>query len=119
MKIAVVLNEFHTIIKDQKKLISVRLGDEFDIAKVENKMWSKPYFDSLRERLEEYSDVVFISPVSILIAEMSYRSGKYTQLGMKYSNIWIMHADDKVECDFGLSTKYIAKADAYRLLLVN
>lgn len=79
-KVYVVLNEQHTLLDDQKRVLDDAYGDRWEIYPVPASGWT---LDEMKEVVYELigNDVVFASPVPYLIQELAHANGYYNGAG--------------------------------------
>jgi len=113
----VVMNERHSLIKEQKALFDLQFSS-WEIKYIEDEKWSHSYFIGFQEELEDSGadHIVFVSPCSLLIAEMSYLCGYNNGIGQRFPNIWILHSTKRVEKQFGSSVRLLPDANSYILV---
>ncbi len=115
MKTIVVINERHTLIPEQVKLLDLQFGSgKWKTVEIEDQQWSLVYYDQLIRYIAYMnpSNVVFISPNGYMVAKMTHES---CSLGYR---IWVMHSNDRVEIAFKDRVKYVPDRNSYRLLAI-
>lgn len=113
----VVMNERHVLIKEQKALFDLQFGN-WSVKHIVDGQWSHRYFMDFQEELEDSKvpNIAFVSPCSLLIAEMSFLCGMCSSEEAEYPNIWILHAANRVTKMFGSNPKLIPDANSYILV---
>jgi len=105
MKVKVVLNEQHTLLDNQKELISNKFGDQWEILSVPAAGWNRKEIGEVAKRLVN-DTVVFASPIPLLLATLAYEQG----CGSTCS-VFLLHNDvrEKKELPTGKVISVVAK----------
>ena len=81
MKTVVVINEQHSLMPIQEKIIKERFGTEIEFNKIPDKGLNLEEIDQLSDDLifKEDVNIVIVSPIPVLIAKLAYFFGEYNE----------------------------------------
>ena len=81
MKTKIVINEQHTLMPIQEKIIKEKFGEEMEFVKIPAKGLNLEDLDNLTERLifDEDANIIVVSPIPVLITKLAYFFGKYNE----------------------------------------
>lgn len=126
MKAIVIINESHSLMEDQERVLSKKFGDDWDIYPVPSSGWTKEEMDleiekilSLRDKNKKLS-VVFASPIPYMLMQLT-RNEVYAPSGEFCEStglfIHVLHNDnrDKKELPNGKYISVVAK-EGWQLL---
>ena len=122
MKALVVLNEAHTMLPQQEKLLGVEIYDDWDILPVPKEGWTLDKMkDDIRPPLENAlltgTDIVFVSPIPWLIKRLSFFEGsQYARDNFSVGAVRVMMRDQRIKTETkdGVITSKIS-GDGWRL----
>lgn len=82
MKTKIVINEQHSLMPVQEKLIKEKFGEEMEFVKIPAKGLNLEELDKLAERLifDEDANIIVVSPIPVLITKLAYFFGKYNEI---------------------------------------
>lgn len=118
-KVVALVNERYDVALGHSNMMNMYFGsDNWQVLKLKNKFWSSKYFTALHEYLrEKSSDVVFISPAPLLLAEMAYKSGKNSDSSQHPEpKVWLMHCEKKVQVNVNGKDMYFLSNGDWKLL---
>ncbi len=72
--VKVILNEQHTLLDNQKELISEKFGDQWEIFSVPAAGWNRSEIGEVAKELAN-ATVVFASPIPLLLGTLAYEQG--------------------------------------------
>jgi len=118
-KVLVVINEQHSLMPDQERILSERFGS-FDFMKVPSAGWTLAEQVDIAGGFEgsEVDHVVFASPVPVLLAKCaafsahaSLADAANTGRVIEYPAVWVLHNDhrDKKELPNGKVISVVAQ----------
>lgn len=112
-----VLNSRHVLRVDQKCLLNEQFGsNNWSIKTFSDTLCTQEFFKTFQNEIQNYTDVIFASSASLLIAEISFISGKYSSLGKPYPRVWILHPEQKFKKIIENKIRFIAEMDSYKLI---
>ena len=81
MKTKIVINEQHSLMPVQEKIIKETFGEEMEFVKIPAKGLNLEEIDQLSDDLifKEDVNIVIVSPIPVLIAKLAYFFGKYNE----------------------------------------
>lgn len=118
-KVVALVNERHDVALDHSNMLNLFFGSEnWQVLKIKDRLWGSKYFAALHDYLrDKSSDVVFISPVPLLLAEMAYRSGKNSDSEQRSEpKVWLMHCEKRVQVNVDGKSLYFPSRDDWKLL---
>ena len=107
MKVKVVLNEQHTLLDNQKELISNKFGDQWEILSVPAAGWNRKEIGEVAKELAN-ATVVFASPIPLLLGTLAHEQGSGHSEGLQ---VFLLHNDkrEKKELPTGKVISVVAK----------
>ncbi|MGL5440348.1 MAG: hypothetical protein ACRDA4_08250 [Filifactoraceae bacterium] len=94
--IKVIINETHTILEGQKKILDEKFGSKWEFEKIPAAGLNLDEQLELARVLEMRCEgVVFISPVPVLLAQCSYYGSKNQELGSCQFGVGVFHNDKR------------------------
>jgi hypothetical protein len=119
----VIINEQHTLLPDQKRLLDEFCGsDGYAILEIPFAGWT---WEQQQDAMRVLSgDVIFVSPIPAMIARLSYKSGQWSVTGNEATrkagegivpNVFVMANDqrEKKELPDGIVISVTAKTGWY------
>jgi len=102
-KVKVLLNEQHSLLKEQEQILNEKFGDSWEILSVPSKGWSIKEMDEIIRKEFSYWEVaVFASPIPYLIKRLSFRCGAQhvdfiegLDLRLNAGQVFIFHNDKR------------------------
>lgn len=90
MKAVVVMNESHSILPEQEKILNERFGDDWNFYLIPKEGWNLQDMDNVFTTLVQYPNVIFVSPVPYLIKKLSYYQGEGYNI-----KVYVFHNDKR------------------------
>ena len=121
--VVIIINEQHTMLPDQIKQIETLYPNtdfQLEYVKVPTKGWTFEEMEKVRDEIwnRGYFAVIFVSPIPVLLKELSYYEGHDTAKGRKnVPHIFVFHNDkrEKKELPDGRIVYTVAK-EGWKLL---
>ena len=106
MTVKVILNEQHTLLENQKELISNKFGDQWEFLSVPAAGWNRKEIGEVAKELAN-DTVVFASPIPLLLGTLAYEQG----CGSAKLQTFLLHNDkrEKKELPTGKVISVVAK----------
>jgi len=111
----VVINEQHTLLPDQERIIKEAGYDKIDFIKVSADGWDKSQMDDFINSYNYRNDIVFVSPIGYMIKHVSSLMALKTMNNIQCGEVLVMCNDnrDKKELPNGKIISVVAKEGWY------